>query len=206
MPKGSPELTNARKEEIISACRRLYEAMSFKDITLKEIGREVSFSRPTIYNYFQTKEEIFLGILTREYRNWNQAIFAVNESNKKYSKDNLAKEIARTMEERKTLLKISAMNLYEIEENSRDELLVEYKRVFKESVSLFDECLKKHLPDTSKAKREQIRYAFFPYMYGIYPYAYPTDKQISAMDEVKLSHADVSIYDLTYQFLKLVFE
>ena len=30
MPKGSPELTSARKEEIISACRKLYETMSFK--------------------------------------------------------------------------------------------------------------------------------------------------------------------------------
>ena len=34
MPKGSPELTSARKEEIISACRKLYETMSFKDIII----------------------------------------------------------------------------------------------------------------------------------------------------------------------------
>ena len=56
MPKGSPELTNARKEEIIAACRRLYETMSFKDITIKEIGQQTSFTRTSIYNYFETKE------------------------------------------------------------------------------------------------------------------------------------------------------
>ena len=38
MPKGSEELTNARKDEIISACAALYETMSFKDITLRDIG------------------------------------------------------------------------------------------------------------------------------------------------------------------------
>ena len=54
MPKGSPELTAARKEEIISACEKLYQTMSFKDITLKEIGKETSFTRTSIYNYFQT--------------------------------------------------------------------------------------------------------------------------------------------------------
>lgn len=32
--------------------------MSFKDITLKDISRETTFSRTSIYNYFQTKEEI----------------------------------------------------------------------------------------------------------------------------------------------------
>ena len=83
------------------------------------------------------------------------------------------------------------------------ELLVEYKKAFKDSVELFNECLKKHL-GLSEEKNEQIRYAFFPYMYGIYPYSYPTDKQISAMDEVKLSHMDTTIYEMTYQFLKLI--
>ena len=56
MPKGSEELTNARKDEIINACAALYETMSFREITLKEIGRQTSFTRTSIYNYFQTKE------------------------------------------------------------------------------------------------------------------------------------------------------
>ena len=38
MPKGSETLTAARKEEIISACRKLYAVRSFKEITIKEIG------------------------------------------------------------------------------------------------------------------------------------------------------------------------
>ena len=38
MPKGSPELVQARRDEIISACGKLYESMSFKDITIKEIA------------------------------------------------------------------------------------------------------------------------------------------------------------------------
>jgi len=70
MPKGSPELTNARKEEIINACEELYKTMSFKEITIKEIGEATSFTRTSIYNYFQTKEEIFLALLQREYELW----------------------------------------------------------------------------------------------------------------------------------------
>ena len=56
MPKASQARTNARKEEIISACAALYETMSFKDITLKDISQATSFTRTSIYNYFQTKE------------------------------------------------------------------------------------------------------------------------------------------------------
>ncbi len=50
MPKGSPELTRARKEEIINARAKLYETMNFKDVTLKETGKKTSFSR-TLYNF-----------------------------------------------------------------------------------------------------------------------------------------------------------
>ena len=65
MPKGSPELTNARREEIIAACETLYQTMGFKEITIKEIADYTSFSRPSIYNYFETKEEIFLALLQK---------------------------------------------------------------------------------------------------------------------------------------------
>lgn len=72
MPKGSAELTQARKDEIIDACAGLYEHMNFRDITIKEIGRATSFTRTSIYNYYQTKEEIFLALLQREYALWEQ--------------------------------------------------------------------------------------------------------------------------------------
>ncbi len=50
MPKGSAELTSARKDEIINACEELYKTMSFKEITIKEIGAATSFTRTSIYN------------------------------------------------------------------------------------------------------------------------------------------------------------
>ena len=63
MPKGSEELTNARREEIVRACAALYETMGFKEITIRDIGEKTSVTRTSIYNYFQTKEEIFLALL-----------------------------------------------------------------------------------------------------------------------------------------------
>ncbi|MFQ9984923.1 MAG: TetR/AcrR family transcriptional regulator [Lachnospiraceae bacterium] len=68
MPKGSEELTEARTQEIISACEELYKTMNFKDITLKEIGSVTSFTRTSIYNYFRTKEVIFLALLQKNIR------------------------------------------------------------------------------------------------------------------------------------------
>ena len=74
MPKGSEELTNARKEEIINACASLYKTMSFRDITIRDIGEKTSFTRTSIYNYFQTREEIFLARLKREHEMWSGSL------------------------------------------------------------------------------------------------------------------------------------
>lgn len=39
MIKGTPELIEKRREEIVNACEQLYQTMGFKEITLKEIGK-----------------------------------------------------------------------------------------------------------------------------------------------------------------------
>ena len=45
MIKGTPELIAERREEIINACEQLYQTMSFKDITIKEIGNLYFFGQ-----------------------------------------------------------------------------------------------------------------------------------------------------------------
>ena len=98
MPKESVDF---RKEEIINACDKLYETNTLKDITMKRIGEETTFSRTSIYNYFQTKEEIFLALLKREYDKWIDALNEIYEQNSKLTKENFAEKLTHTIEKRK---------------------------------------------------------------------------------------------------------
>ena len=90
MRKVTPEQIAQKREEIINACEQLYQTMSFREITLKEIGNITSFSRPTIYNYFETKEEIFPGLFQREYDRWNENLTAILNRNDQLTKKELA--------------------------------------------------------------------------------------------------------------------
>ena len=94
MPKSSPKFTSERREEIISACEKLYQTMSFKDITLIEIGNITTFSRTSIYNYFNTKEEIFLAMLQKEYELWIEELREIIAKNKTFRSFGLYKIIA----------------------------------------------------------------------------------------------------------------
>ena len=197
MPKGSPELTAARKEEIISACEQLYKTMSFKDITLKEIGNVTSFTRTSIYNYFQTKEEIFLALYTREYDRWNEDLQGILNENAKLSKKQLSEKIASSIAKREQLLKLLSMNNYDMESNSRPELLVSFKVSYGESLRNIQKILKKFCPDMNEADIKSFIYVFFPFMFGIYPYTTVTDKQREAMNKANVDFAYQTIFEIT---------
>ena len=197
MPKGSPERTAARKEEIISACEKLYQTMSFKDITLKEIGNETSFSRPTIYNYFQTKEEIFLALYEREYDRWNEELTDILQNNETLTKKQIAEKIAGSIANRVQLLKLLSMNNYDMESNSRPELLTSFKVAYGESMKNVCMILTKFCPEKSVQEIHDFIYVFFPFMFGIYPYTIVTDKQREAMKEANVDFAYQSIFEIT---------
>ena len=201
MPKGSPELTAARKEEIINACEQLYQTMSFKDITLKEIGNVTSFTRTSIYNYFQTKEEIFLALYEREYDRWNAELVSIRKENESLSKSELADKIAASISNRKQLLKLLAMNNYDMEANSRPELLVSFKVAYGTSMQNICRLLQKFCPDMTVSEIQNFIYIFFPFMFGIYPYTAVTDKQRAAMKEANVDYVYQTIYEITYTCL-----
>ncbi len=202
MPKGSPELTSARKEEIISACRKLYETMSFKDITLKEIGQQTSFTRTSIYNYFETKEEIFLALFAQEYELFAEDLDGLREQREMLSPDELSSELAHALERRPLMLKLLSMNLYDMEANSRMERLVEFKKAYGESSAAVDRCLKKFVPDLGEQSRQTFLYAFLPFVYGLYPYTVVTEKQRLAMKEAGIPYVYMSTYEMAYTFIR----
>lgn len=198
MPKGSAELTSARKEEIIRACASLYETMSFKDITIKEIGAVTSFTRTSIYNYFQTKEEIFLALLQQEYENWIVDLDKIAETHEAMTNDVLAQELAQSLERRVLLLKLMSMNHYDMEENSRIERLVDFKTAYGNSIRALERLLAKFCPQMGPANRQQFLYAFLPFVYGVYPYTAVTDKQKKAMERAGTNFVYMSIYEMVY--------
>ena len=100
MPAASEELTRARKDEIVNACAQLYETMSFKDITLRDIGARTSFTRTSIYNFFQTKEEIFLALMQREYEAWVGDLEAILRTHEVLSAEGFSDQLARTLARR----------------------------------------------------------------------------------------------------------
>ena len=198
MGRSSSAAKPNRREEILAACETLYQTMGFRDVTLKEIAACTSFSRPSIYNYFETKEEIFLAIFQREYDLWRADMEAAMEQPGALTRAQVADLLARTVSARPLLLRLLSMNLYDMEEHSRPDRLAEFKRSFGASIQTVDRLLCRFCPDMTEGDRQDFLYVFFPFLYGVYPYTTVTEKQRQAMEAAGASFWHVTAYDLVY--------
>lgn len=114
----------------------------------------------------------------------------------------IADVLARTLDERRQLLKIMSMNHYDLEENSRIELLTEFKASYGKALKTVMQILERFRPDMDFKKREEFIYSFFPFMFGIYPYTVVTEKQKEAMARAGVDYIYSSVYNLTFTTVK----
>lgn len=195
MPKISEEQVESTKAQILNACQKLYAVKSFKEITIKDISALTTLTRTSVYNYFKTKEEIFLALLRCEYEKWTEELLKATEGKANLQRAEFAHILADTLKRRELLLKVLAMNMYDIEENSRIEKLVEFKTSFGACRVAVKQILCEKLSFTAEEAEEFI-YAFFPFVLGIYPYANATEKQREAMRVAGVDYKETTVYDL----------
>ena len=113
----------------------------------------------------------------------------------------LAEKIAASLAGREQLLKLLAMNNYDMEANSRPERLVAFKESYGRSLGLMRELLLKFCPDMGGTEIRNFIYIFFPFMFGIYPYTAVTEKQKTAMKDAGIDYVYQTVYELTHSCL-----
>lgn len=81
---------SSKKEDLLVAAERLFYSHGFHAIGLKAIVQEAGIALMTLYNHFDSKEELILEILNRR----EQAYFDLLEQAKKSEKGSIEKRLA----------------------------------------------------------------------------------------------------------------
>lgn len=190
------EQINSRKEEIIKACEEIYREKGYENVNLKAISEMVSCTRPTIYNYFKTKEEIFLEILKRDYMLWGKELKDKFENTEEMTKDEYCSFLTETIYKKERLLELLSIRLINIENESRMERLIDFKKDIAVFSDTFIFGLNKFFPNTSKETKMVFIQCFFTYIYGVYPCVKHTKKQIEAVEMAGLTYIENNFYDI----------
>jgi AcrR family transcriptional regulator len=66
MPKISEERKTERREQILEGARRCFAEHGYEGATVVRLEREIGLSRGAIFNYFPSKEELFIELAVRD--------------------------------------------------------------------------------------------------------------------------------------------
>ncbi len=62
--KRSHSRRNHRREQIIDSAAELFATLNFHQVLMDDVARRANLAKGTIYNYFKTKEELYLAIIS----------------------------------------------------------------------------------------------------------------------------------------------
>jgi TetR/AcrR family transcriptional regulator, repressor of fatR-cypB operon len=71
----------ARQQDILAAAQELFLHKGYHETTLEEIARHADFGKGTIYNYFNSKEELFHAISSQLIDKWEALARTAMEEN-----------------------------------------------------------------------------------------------------------------------------
>jgi len=197
------QITN-RQEEIINACDVLYGKSNFDSVTIKAISELTSFTRSSIYNYYKTKEEIFLALMQQEYVDWYNEIKTKFDTSPSLTKEEFCHFLTFSLTKREKMLRLFSIHLTAIENNCRTEKLIEFKKNAAIIFNVFCGGIDKFFPNTTMAAKKAFRSEFFIYIFGLYPFTHLSKNQKTAMRKARVIFNDMSFEDLCFHGISLL--
>ncbi|BCN31075.1 TetR family transcriptional regulator [Anaeromicropila herbilytica] len=174
----------SRQDEIINACDQLFSQYGYEGVHFKAISEITSFTRPTIYNYYKTKDEVLLDLLIREMLKWATSLEEEVSKISHMSKDEYSTLLTDLLISHEKMLQLFSILYTVLENNSGIEKLVEFKKKVVKVMGAVSESVDKYFQSSTDTSRAEFVSAFFAYILGLYPMSHLTDKQ---RDAIKLS-------------------
>jgi AcrR family transcriptional regulator len=182
----SAEQHNDRRQEIKLAALTVLDKEGFDAVTFKQIAAITSLSRPSLYNYYITKEEIFLDVLQDEYLIWQGELQKRFEEAPSMSKSAYCMFLAMSLLKHTRLLELMAIHLTHLENNCREERLTAFDKVCSKIVPILDASLSKFFPLTPPDVKSTFRTLFLIFVNGLYPCTHLSAKQNAALTKADL--------------------
>lgn len=169
------------REGIIKATEKQFKKYGYANINFLTISKSTKLSRPSFYNYYHSKEEIFLDILLREYRSFAKQL-QKELGKEKVSKDEFAAKLTAIVLDNLYLAELVSSYGNLIEENSTVERLKEYRLDWQEGFyKPFMEVLALQFPNADETTKDSFLELFVALLHGSYPIICPAVNKVEAL-------------------------
>ncbi len=190
-----------RQDEIISACYSLYSNGKYDDITFGKISEITSISRPSIYNYYISREEILLDVLEKEYIKWYENIKNNFDTNTRLNKKDLCDLLINSFDGFDIFLRLLSIQHSIIEKNCSFEKLTQFKMNTQYIFKTLESVLAKTFPRSSIENRSNFVLMVFSAIGNLFDICYLNETQIKAM---KVSNREYKLPNFKELYTKYI--
>ena len=190
-----------RQEEIINACYSLYLNGKYDDITFGKISEMTSISRPSIYNYYITREEILLDVLEKEYFKWYENFKNQFDENTRLNKKDLYNILINSFDGFDIFLKLLSIQYSIIEKNCSFEKLTQFKMNTQQILNWLESIIGKTFPRSSIENRSSFVFLLFSAIGNFYEMCNQNETQHKAM---KIANREYALPDFKELYSKYI--
>lgn len=199
----SDDQIKERIQEIIAAASSIYDDAGYEALNFNAIAEYTKFTRPSIYRYFKTKDEILLILLQEELKSYTATLIQSFKINKIYSLKEITQIWTDNLERHERLLDLYAILFTTIENNvSREALAAFKKEIAAIQFPLFD-IVCQLFPKADHDSIETFIYSQLTLAFGLYPMTKLSNHQKEA---IQLSGVDYTPPDFRKTYMSSLYQ
>jgi AcrR family transcriptional regulator len=195
-----PEHKDERREAILAAARELAGERPVREISLGDIARRVGLAKSNLLRYFESREDVFLRLLLREWESWRVAL--TERLRSVGTTDSLAATIARTIAERPLFCDLISEMSAVLERNVSVAAVQAFKSQSLDKVDDLGAVVAERLPGLDGQHARETIAAALIITAGLWPIANPAPCVTAMYAEIPaLTRAHVDFEDRLRQLL-----
>ncbi|MEZ7892665.1 MAG: TetR family transcriptional regulator [Candidatus Wallbacteria bacterium] len=194
----SEEQIQARIQEIVNAASIIYDSAGYEGLSFSAISEHTKFTRPNIYNYFKTKDEILLIIMKDDFKSFVTSLIKSFKLNKLYSINEICEIWTNALIKHIRLLDLYALLSTFIEKNVSIKALSEFKKEMAKLQSMLLSLISQLFPNSSDDNVMNFFYFQLTLAFGLYPASKMGKCQIEALKLAGVSYIPPE-FKKTYQ-------
>lgn len=163
----------ARREAILTVTASLLEQHSYAKITMAQAARACGLAKGTLYLYFRSKEELFLGLVERELVAWFDVLFEDFATMPEHSAEAFAERFAASLAKRHVLRELLVILHTILEQNVDQQTAAAFKTVLRDKVLQGGEALENLWPGMPAGSGPRTLLRIYALLIGLQQLAFP---------------------------------
>ena len=186
-----PEHKEERREAILRAASQLAAERSVREVSLGDISRRVGLAKSNVLRYFETREDVYLRLLLRQWEAW-QVDVGVRLWSGEPTPDAVARTLAGSLAARPLLCDLLSQMAVTLERNVSAQVARDFKSSSIAMVSDLGALITELLPGIDPEDARETVSAAIVIVAGLWPMANPSPRVQSMLaDTPELVHGRV---------------